>query len=70
MIPARREALVFWAIVAALCGAGMALSALALATAGPWWCLGIAAFVLMVFVQAWRAAARPFPPFPPRGDQR
>lgn len=61
MIPARREALVFWAIVAALCVAGLALSALALATIGPWWCLAIAAFVVLAFVQGWRIVARPLP---------
>ena len=71
MIPARREALAHWSLVAALCGAGLAVSTAAIAAIGSWWCLGIAAFFLMVFVQLWRIAARPIPPFPPRdGDSR
>ena len=62
MTPAGREALALWLVVAVACSVGLGLQVAAWSIIGPWWLMGGSAFVVMVGVQLWRAAARPFPP--------
>lgn len=62
MTPAGREGLALWLVVAVACSVGLGLQVAA------WSIMGGSAFVVMVGVQLWRAAAQSIPPFPPPGD--